>query len=59
MAERQQAIEVAARRPVESLRGLAHEGLQVLTRLGSTPVSGRVEKSAWDDRDEYTWIDSL
>jgi DNA polymerase-3 subunit epsilon len=60
MSERQSAIEVAAGRPVESLRALTHdEGLQVLSRLGQAPTSGRAGKSAWDDRDEDTWIDRL
>ena len=60
MSERQSAIEPAAHRPVESLRALTHdEGLQVLSRLGQAPTSGRVGKSAWDDRDEDTWIERL
>lgn len=60
MEERQQAIETAAGRPVPSLRALTHEeGLRVLSRLGSQPALRRTEKSAWDDRDEDTWIDRL
>lgn len=60
MADRQQAIEAAAGRSVESLRALTHdEGLQVLSRLGSQPTAGRTERSAWDDREEDTWIDRI
>ncbi|KQP66909.1 hypothetical protein ASF47_04170 [Nocardioides sp. Leaf285] len=60
MSERQSAIEAAAGRRVESLRTLTHdEGLHVLSRLAQAPASGRVGKSAWDDRDEDTWIDRL
>lgn len=60
MSERQSAIEAAARRRGESLRTLTHdEGLHVVSRLGQAPASGRVGKSAWDDRDEDTWIDRL
>ncbi|WP_166139833.1 hypothetical protein [Nocardioides ochotonae] len=60
MSERQSVIEAAAGRSVESLRALTHdEGLQVLSRLGQAPVLGRASKSAWDDRDEDTWIDRL
>jgi DNA polymerase-3 subunit epsilon len=60
MDERQTAIEAAAGRAVESLRALTHdEGLQVLSRLGQAHTSGRADTSAWDDRDEDTWIDRL
>lgn len=60
MAERQLAIEAAAGRPVESLRSLSHaESLSVLSRLG--PISPRPSSSAsaWDQRDDDTWIDRL
>lgn len=60
MADRQQAIESAAGRAVESLRALSHdEGLQVLSRLGQQPSAGRSVSSQWDDREEDTWIDRL
>lgn len=60
MADRQQAIESAAGRAVESLRALSHdEGLQVLSRLGQQPSAGRSASSHWDDREEDTWIDRL
>ncbi|MBC9225938.1 hypothetical protein GL325_06375 [Aeromicrobium sp. 636] len=60
MVDRQKAIETAAGRPVESLRSLSHEeALQVLARLGSEPPAKPVVTSAWDDREEDTWIDRL
>lgn len=60
MTDRQQAIEAAAARPVESLRALTQEeALSVLNRLGQAPVKKAAGKSAWDDRDEDTWIDRL
>ncbi|WP_156411471.1 hypothetical protein [Nocardioides sp. Soil805] len=60
MAERQQAIQSAAGRPVESLRALTHdEGLRVLSVLGQRPRRSASDGSAWDDRDEDTWIDRL
>ncbi|MDT9591598.1 hypothetical protein RDV89_00870 [Nocardioides zeae] len=60
MADRQQAIESAAGRAVESLRALTlDEGLQVLSRLGQQPSAGRSATSQWDDREDDTWIDRL
>lgn len=60
MTERQQAIEVAAGRPVDSLRSLTRaEALRVLSLLGSASAPTSSETSAWDDRDEETWIDRL
>ena len=57
MAERQLAIEAAVGRPVESLRSLTRaEALRVLSAL-TAPQTRRT--SAWDDRDEDTWIDRL
>lgn len=59
MKDRQEAIESAAGRTVASLRALTHEeGLQVLSRLGQ-PAAGGAKSSAWDERDEDTWIDRL
>lgn len=59
-AERQAAIEDAAERPVESLRALTQEeALRVLSRLGQTPATQKAAGSAWDQRDEDTWIDRL
>lgn len=60
MAERQQAIEAAAERPVESLRSLTRaEALRVLERLSPEPSGQSQSTSAWDDRAEDTWIDRL
>ena len=60
MAERQRAIECAVGRAVESLRALTHEeALNALSSLGQQPTAGRAQKSAWDDREEDTWIDRL
>ena len=59
MAERQQAIEAVVGRPVESLRALTHEeALHVVEELGKSSASPR-PTSAWDERDESTWIDRL
>ena len=59
-AERQHAIEAAVERPVESLRSLTRaEALRVLSLLSSTPSRKTRQASAWDDRDEETWIDRL
>jgi DNA polymerase-3 subunit epsilon len=58
--ERQAAIAEHAGRPVESLRVLTHEeALRVLSRLGQTPAAKSGTGSAWDERDEDTWIDRL
>jgi hypothetical protein len=60
MAERQQAIEAAAGRPVDSLRSLTRgEALRVLERLGPEQESQTGSKSTWENRDEDTWIDRL
>jgi DNA polymerase-3 subunit epsilon len=60
MLERRQAIEAAAGRPVQSLRALTHaEALLVLSRLGPPPESQTGSSSAWDNRNEDTWIDRL
>lgn len=59
MSDRRALIEEAAGRPVESLRALTHdEGLRVLAKLGDDAPVRRVG-SAWDERDEDTWIDRL
>ncbi len=60
MAERQQAIEAIVERPVESLRSLTRaEALRVLSSLASMAAPQTSGGSAWDDRDEDTWIDRL
>ncbi|MGR7026341.1 hypothetical protein [Geodermatophilus sp. URMC 62] len=60
MAERQEAIEAVVERPVESLRSLTRaEALRVLSSLASATAPQTSGGSAWDDRDEDTWIDRL
>ena len=60
MVERQEAIETVAGRPVESLRSLTRaEALRVLSALTPEPAAQTGSTSAWDDRDEDTWIDRL
>ena len=60
MVERQKVIEEVVGRSVESLRALTHEeGLRVLSQLGQAPAPQSPSKSAWDDRDEDTWIDRI
>lgn len=57
--ERRKAIEEVVGRPVDSLQTLSQvEALDALKRFGeSAPVSR--SGSAWDERDEDTWIDRL
>lgn len=58
--ERQQAVEDLAGRPVESLRSLTRaEAMRALERLSSQAEPPAQSASAWDDRDEDTWIDRL
>ncbi len=60
MAERQQAIEAIAERPVESIRSLTRaEALHVLSSLKPVAAPQTSGTSSWDDRDEDTWIDRL
>ncbi len=60
MAERQQAIEAVAGRPVDSLRSLTRaEALRALSQLTPTTAPQARSTSTWDDRDEDTWIDRL
>ena len=60
MPERQQAIEAAAGRPVESLRSLTRaEALRILADLSPTSDAQAGAASSWDNRDEDTWIDRL
>ena len=60
MSERQQAIEAAAERPVESLRSLTRaEALRILAELSPTSDDQAGSASSWDNRDEDTWIDRL
>jgi hypothetical protein len=60
MAERQQAIEGIVERPVQSLRSLTRaEALRVLSSLTLTTAPQTSPTSAWNERDEDTWIDRL
>lgn len=60
MAERQTAIETAAGREVSSLRALTQEeALSILNQFGQEPRKRGSAGSAWDDRQEDTWIDRL
>ncbi|MCZ2839931.1 hypothetical protein [Modestobacter sp. VKM Ac-2985] len=60
MAERQETIESVAGRPVESVRSLTRgEALRVLNHLTPEPAAQTGSTSAWDGRDEDTWIDRL
>ncbi len=60
MSERQTAIETATGRAIESLRALTHdEAFRVLTQLGESSSPTVSTGSAWDQRDEDTWIDRL
>lgn len=60
MEHRKAAIQLAAGRAVESLRALTHdEALRVLSKLGQTPAKTDTSRSAWDEREEDTWIDRL
>lgn len=60
MIERQTAIEAAAGREVPSLRALTQEeALSILNQFGQEPPKRSLSGSAWDDREEDTWIDRL
>lgn len=60
MTERRSAVERAVGRQVESLRQLSsEEALGALSKLGGSSSAARTTTSAWDDREEDTWIDRL
>lgn len=60
MADRRKAIEDYAGRPVASLRELTGgEALRILARIGEERPTERSGESAWDQRDEDTWIDRI
>lgn len=60
MALRQERIERAAGRPVESLRALTYqEGVKVLAAIGKNVPAPAARRTAWDERDDDTWIDRL
>jgi hypothetical protein len=60
MTERRSAVENAVGRQVESLRQLSsEEALSALSKLGGSSGASGATTSAWDDREEDTWIDRL
>lgn len=60
MDDRQRLIEASVGRPVSSLRALTHEeAMRALARLGESAPQKALGASAWDERDEDTWIDRL
>lgn len=60
MDARREAIAGVVGRPVESLQALTQvEALEALRKLGDTAPTSRSGGSAWDDREEDTWIDRL
>jgi hypothetical protein len=59
MGARQEAIESAVGRPVESLKSLTHdEAMRAVERLGRATPAG-TGSSSWDNREASTWIDRL
>lgn len=61
MTERQEVIQSCVIREVSNIRELySREVRQVLARIeGWGPKSGSAAGSAWDNREEDTWIDKL
>lgn len=61
MEERQQLIESCVVRPVSGIRELqARDVRRILKRIGDQQQrKGPQAGSAWDNRDEDTWIDKL
>ena len=60
MTERRLAVEKVVGRQVESLRQLSsEEALSALSKLGGSSSASRASTSAWDNREEDTWIDRL
>lgn len=60
MDERRAVIVRHAGRRVESLKALTYdEGVRVLAALGEQSPSRTSSGSAWDERDEDTWIDRI
>lgn len=60
MAARQALVVGWVRRSVSNLRELSfREGQAVLNALGPLPAPKESTGSAWDDREEDTWIDRL
>jgi len=59
MEDRQRAVEEAVGHPVANLRALTgEEAMRVLNRLGARRATS-ADGSAWDQREEDTWIDRL
>lgn len=59
LVARREAIERVVGRPVDSLQTLTQaEALDALKKLGDSAPASR-SGSAWDQRDEDTWIDRL
>lgn len=61
MEERQQIIQESAGRPVANIRQLfSREVISILSHIDKTGRQVEVTiASAWDDREEDTWIDKL
>lgn len=60
MAERKQVIEQHAGRAVASLKELTSgEAISILSKLGELASNSTSTASAWDQREEDTWIDRL
>lgn len=60
MPERQSVIEELTGRPVASLRDLTFaEARRVTEAFAARRTNATPSGSAWDDRDEDTWIDRL
>lgn len=59
MAARQALVQRIVGRPVQSLRELTSpEAVKLATGLRPDPT-GQVRPTAWEERDEDTWIDRL
>lgn len=60
VTERQKAVEGLAGRPLASLRDLTFiEAREILEQLTARQTPTNHVGSAWDDREEDTWIDRL
>lgn len=61
MEDRQELVQSCVIRSVTSIRDVyAHEARRILKRIEERRAGPqRITGSAWDDRDEPTWIDKL
>ena len=61
MDERQRIIQESTGRPVENIRQLlSREVMSILSQIDRTGQRvAKTQSSAWDDREEDTWIDKL